>query len=317
MSKVKTLKKQHDFLNLTLMDVIQMIDPSGKSKYVDLFVASIKQRFLGLRDIDSYLDEFIEVGCPQTIKNQDRFTKVLFHELLRLFEPSDLSNVYKFHELNERQLIANNDISTYSTLSDLSKAISLAELRLNDKELEKQIIVLNDDRDWLVIKPLSHESSVKYGYGTKWCTAMKDERDHFFRYIHRGILIYCINTKTGDKVAFFHNINSDYDKETSFWNAKDDRIDSMESDLPSFVLDIIKEQIANKVTNADLRSEELVEAEERLIMSKYTLLENEIAEPRPNPVQEARAHLQQAISEWANRTPTPTDIDENDVIAEI
>jgi len=91
----------------------------------------------------------------------------------------------------------------------------------------------------------------------------------------------------------------------------------MESDLPSFVLDIIKEQIANKVTNADLRSEELVEAEERLIMSKYTLLENEIAEPRPNPVQEARAHLQQAISEWANRTPTPTDIDENDVIAEI
>jgi len=54
MSKVKTLKKQHDFLNLTLMDVIQMIDPSGKSKYVDLFVASIKQRFLGLRDIDSF-----------------------------------------------------------------------------------------------------------------------------------------------------------------------------------------------------------------------------------------------------------------------
>ena len=41
MSKAKELKKQHDFLNVTVLDLIRILDPSGKSKYVDLFVRSI------------------------------------------------------------------------------------------------------------------------------------------------------------------------------------------------------------------------------------------------------------------------------------
>lgn len=321
MSKVKTLKEQHRFLTLNLMDVFQMIDPSGKSKYVDLLVSSVKQRLKINSDEEIAYDikelfELRDSECPQIIKDQDSLTKGILVRLMRTLDIDEyLGTLYKFHELNERNLIENNDISKYKTVCDLNNAISLAELKIYDKDLEKQVIVLNDDRDWLVIKPLTYQSSVKYGYGTKWCTAMKHDSSHFFRYIERGILIYCINTKTGNKVGFFHSVNSDYDRETSFWDAADFRVDSMESGLPYFVIDIIKNQMVNKITNADLRSKELIESE-RLLKTKHEVESLEIVEEVPtpiNPIEEARVHLHQAISTWANRPNNDTD----DVIAEI
>ena len=111
--------------------------------------------------------------------------------------------------------------------------------------------------EWLVLKPLSYQASVKYGSGTKWCTSSKNESEYYFRYSKRGILIYCINKKTGDKVAGFKNLDLSYEKETSFWTIIDLRTDSIDCDLPEDVMNIFKEEFKNtKKTNWELLSED-------------------------------------------------------------
>jgi uncharacterized protein YlbG (UPF0298 family) len=51
-----------------------------------------------------------------------------------------------------------------------------------------------------VVVPLSHKSSCFYGSGTKWCTAGKDPT-HFDTYFQKGIKLYYILPKVGEKVA--------------------------------------------------------------------------------------------------------------------
>jgi hypothetical protein len=162
-----------------------------------------------------------------------------------------------FIDYNERKLINQSDVTTYKNFDEMESQVSLAELKLVSKELQAQTEVLHDSDEWLVLKPLSFEASLKYGASTKWCTAMRNDPEYFSRYSRRGIVIYCINRSTGDKVAAFKNLNTDYEYETSFWDVKDIRIDSMEANLPTHILDIIRYQFSNvTTTNWDLMSDE-------------------------------------------------------------
>jgi hypothetical protein len=123
--------------------------------------------------------------------------------------------------------------------------ISIAELKLIDKELEKLILKLHEDEEWLIIKPLTYESSKKYGAGTRWCTAADNEDYQFYNYTNRGILIYTINKKTGYKVATFKNVDKEHARELSFWDAEDNRVDSLELNLPDEITDIIVTDLKN------------------------------------------------------------------------
>jgi hypothetical protein len=86
---------------------------------------------------------------------------------------------------------------------------------------------------------------------------MKNDPEYFIRYSKRGIVIYCINRSTGEKIAAFKNLNTDYEYETSFWDAKDIRVDSMDTNLPYYVLSIIRDEFTHtKLTNWELFSDE-------------------------------------------------------------
>jgi hypothetical protein len=67
-----------------------------------------------------------------------------------------------------------------------------------------------------------------------------------------------MNKKTGYKVAAFKNLDKDHQRETSFWDAKDDRIDSMDVELPNNILDeIIVDLRGCKQSNYALSSDEI------------------------------------------------------------
>ena len=125
-------------------------------------------------------------------------------------------------------------------------------------ELEKEIIKIFEDGEWLILRPLTHLSSMKYGSSTKWCTTSQHEPTYFSRYIKNGALIYCINKKTGLKVAS-HRDYSEYS--TTFWNMQDHRIDSLDTGLPYSILDIVRSEILKNKTNHDLMSEEQINKE--------------------------------------------------------
>ncbi len=137
MSKAKEAKKQNLFLNTTLMDLITLLDPSGKSKYINLFVGSIKEKME--HDIDKLIVEhFKKTGfeCPQALLEYDNITKRIWVEVLyNILNVSDISILYKFHDLNERQLIKNNDISQYKTLGDLTNVVNKAVMEFTKERI--------------------------------------------------------------------------------------------------------------------------------------------------------------------------------------
>ena len=178
-------------------------------------------------------------------KKLNRTQQSFVSNLISEMNYRDIKSFNKFVELNERGLVDNKDVTSYKTMEDVMNQISIAELKLIDKELEKLVLKLHEDEEWLIIKPLTYESSKKYGAGTRWCTAADNEDYQFYSYTNRGILIYTINKKTGYKVATFKNKDKEHGRELSFWDAEDNRVDSLELNLPDEITDIIVTDLRN------------------------------------------------------------------------
>jgi len=261
MGKIEELKKQNPNFNINIIDIIN--DVYGKSKYTEMVINLIKNKYSKREGDGNYYSDIHRELIREYKVNPDKLIgKTVFElvNMIRVFSENigynESKTIEKFIELNEKNLITQKDLTTYKTIEELELQISLSDLKIVDKELEKQVLKLMETDEWLVLKPLSYQASVKYGSGTKWCTASKNESDYYFRYSKRGILIYFINKKTGDKVAGFKNLDLSYEKETSFWTIIDLRTDSIDCDLPEEVMNIFKEEFKNtKKTNWELLSE--------------------------------------------------------------
>lgn len=261
MGKIDELKKQNPELNFNIIDVMSKVLP--KTKYVEMVVNLIKNKLEeGLSK--KYIEDIKSELCDDWNVPNEFLTDKTDIEILNIYRGLEMSfnraqyqSLIKFVELNERKLIEKSDLTSYKNFDEIDLQNSLSDLKLIDKELQKQVVKLYEDDEWLVIKPLSWVSSKKYGANTKWCTSSEYEHDYFYRYAKRGILIYSINKKTGNKVAAFKNIDNSYDKETSFWDIKDNRVDSIDADLPHHIMDIFKDQFFNcKTTNWDILSDD-------------------------------------------------------------
>ena len=288
MGKIDELKKQNPNFNINIIDIINNI--YGKSKYTEMVINLIKNKYNKRNNDNNYSDIYRELVREFNVSPDKLITKNYF-DLINMIKVlneyvgyNESKTIEKFIELNEKNLITQKDLTTYKTIEELELQISLSDLKIVDKELEKQVLKLMETDEWLVLKPLSYQASVKYGSGTKWCTSSKNESDYYFRYSKRGILIYCINKKTGDKVAGFKNLDLSYEKETSFWTIIDLRTDSIDCDLPEDVMNIFKEEFKNtKKTNWELLSED--ERNRQLILqeslyNKYNTEEQPVSELR-------------------------------------
>ena len=279
MGKIDELKKQNPNFNINIIDIIN--DIYGKSKYTEMVVNLIKNKYNKRNNDNNYSDIYRELVREFKLNPDKLITKNYFDlvNMIRVLSEyigyNESKTIEKFIELNDRNLIVQNDLTSYKTFEELELQISLSDLKTVDKELEKQVLKLLETDEWLVLKPLSYQASVKYGSGTKWCTSSKNESEYYFRYSKRGILIYYINKKTGDKVAGFKNLDLSYDKETSFWTIIDLRTDSIDCDLPEDVMNIFKEEFKNtKKTNWELlsddeRNKQLIQQES--LNNKYNL----------------------------------------------
>ena len=260
MSKIEELKKQNPHYTIDSVDIINSL--LGKSKYTEMVINLVKNNFLTSKKnntndlINELVHEYdfnreeLKLKSPEEVYN-------IFKVVGDLIGYGNFKTIKKFIELNERKLIVNNDLTSYKTFDELELQMSLAQLKLIDKEMEKQVHKLYEDNEWLIIKPLSFLASKKYGASTKWCTTQDNNPEYYLKYSRRGILIYCMNKITGDKVAAFKSLDNPFDRETSFWNLVDQRIDSLESGLPIEVMNIIRDEFTNtKLPNWDILSDD-------------------------------------------------------------
>lgn len=114
------------------------------------------------------------------------------------------------------------DINQYVSLGELAKVVDFVRRKKRAKELENQVEKIYEDDKFLVVKPISHAASCKYGSNTKWCTTTQSP-DHFQRYTSGSQALYYIINKANStnkdysKIAI-HFDNSGYPK---FWDSKD------------------------------------------------------------------------------------------------
>ena len=160
-----------------------------------------------------------------------------------------------FRKYNERGLIPNNDVSSYQNFDQIRSSVGLATLKEDEKELKTQVIREHEDNTWLALRPLTFGASSKYGAATKWCTTYQNDKQYFKRYWDRGILVYFINKVTGLKFAVFKSL--DAERELSFWNAADQRVDFLELEIDDYMFPIIKQILKSDKSNRDLSTSKI------------------------------------------------------------
>jgi hypothetical protein len=255
MSRIDTLKKQFPELDMSLIDIFQMMDPTNTNKYLQLFCKLFSRRY---RDDNVVKDscskrELEEISKIVGVDHKNLSQSQLFlirDMLFQYYSPSIFEDIKSFIHHMEKGIIPENDVCKYSTFDDISSALSLSSLIELEKEMESQIQKVYDDENWFVVLPLTFESSIKYGAGTKWCTTFKKEKQYFARYWNRGILAYFINRKTGYKFASFKGLDRE-EEGVTFWTASDSRIDYMELKIEDYMYSIVKEILKSEKTNSE------------------------------------------------------------------
>lgn len=271
MSRTKELKTSPEF-NVNMFELFSLFSPDKKTKYTETLLRIMKKT----PNIDEHYNEIKEFLTKEyhiqrsELDNIPNLQLVFFYRIIdSMFNSSDLKTFQKFCEYNERGLIKQNDVSTYQSFDEINNAVSIADIIAQGKDLEKQVKLVYEDEEWLFVRPLTFNASKKYGSNTKWCTTTESNPEYFTKYASRGVLIYCLNKKTGYKVASFNSLDKN-DPEFSWWNQKDSRIDSLQSELPGELLKVIRvESMENKPrTNRFLLSDQDREIEDKFL-SKF------------------------------------------------
>lgn len=266
MSRTKELKTSPEF-NVNMFELFSLFSPNKKTKYTETLLRVMKKTpniEEHCQEIKSFLSNEFNIDKSE-LDNVPNLQLVFFYRIVDgMFNTSDLKTFQKFCEYNERGLIKQNDVSTYQSFEEINNAVSMADIIAQGKDLEKQIKLVHEDDEWLFIRPLTFNASKKYGSNTKWCTTTESNPEYFTKYASKGVLIYCLNKKTGYKVASFRSLDKN-DPEFSWWNQKDTRIDSLQSEVPDELLKIIRKESTEKAkTNRFLLSDE-----DRIIEDKF------------------------------------------------
>lgn len=83
------------------------------------------------------------------------------------------------------QKLQKKDINQYKTLDELQEALSKLKPPKPKDELEGEYEKLYETDEILVVKPLTHKASCKYGSGTKWCITMKNTDKYWNHYTRK------------------------------------------------------------------------------------------------------------------------------------
>ncbi len=309
MSRLDELKKQYPELNLTIFDLMLRFDTSKSYKYLPLicklFAKSYnpKNHYHHSEYSQIMLDiqtQFITRGISTDNLTESQI--FVFHQMMDRFNPETFTTLKDFIYYMDKNQIENKDVTSYSSIDDMRGAVTLASIKEFSKEMANQVIKEYEDETWIAVRPLTFSASTKYGAGTRWCTTYQREKNYFERYWRQGILVYFINKKTGYKFAGFKSLQ---DKEMSFWNADDSRIDYLDVEIENYMFSIVKTIFSSKSTNKNLCSDEIQDQVHNECIPDYEL---KLAEPTEQiEVREGEVTMQepdepnQALREAAQR----------------
>jgi hypothetical protein len=97
------------------------------------------------------------------------------------------------------------DLNQYPDVVELRAAIENYASKSQRKKVESESKRIYEDDRVLVVKPLSHAASCKYGAGTRWCTTQETPA-YFDKYTSAGNELYYVIIKELDKSNKFYKM---------------------------------------------------------------------------------------------------------------
>lgn len=297
MARLKELKEKYPLMGKSVIDLLSDMDKSKTNKFIPMMLKIIEQKQLATIQYnknDIHEMDYIKNSVmsffnldENSISDDDIIRLLPFKNLFANFMDRDeITTFYDFMKYHEKNVI-NCDVNKIESFEDMFNEV----LKASTKELEKldaiNVHVEYRDDTWLLIRPLTFESSLKYGASTRWCTASRNNPHTFFEYTQEGVLLYLINFTNGEKYGIYCRVTNDYvDDSYSFWNSADQRIDSMFIDMSNDVINVIKN--IKKIPNRNFDDVAWKKSYEKYQTPKiqdmnYDLL---LQEPAPTPVNE-------------------------------
>ena len=218
----------------TLIDCYSKKDPSGNNKYLHWMV---DMRTRTINDDLSIINNITK-----------------FHKMQNNITIDDVNNAYLNNPNRPRVwddsldalLLHPKDIKLYTNMLFLMSVLNECCKRIENKKIKtnwkEEVDTILDNDDYLVVVPLTHQASIKLGFGTKWCTTMKDYEGHFKDYTSVGTLYYIIDKLHTDpshplhKLAYYRK----FDASTGIvYNAPDQGLLDIVQFMPKNIIDLI------------------------------------------------------------------------------
>ena len=125
----------------------------------------------------------------------------------------------------------------------------LNEVKAKADERDK---IYQDDR-LLVVAPLTHRASCKYGAFTNWCTSVPSNDEHFVDHMNHGVLIYFIikprfvyGKNPELKFAYYKSFGTGMDEFEGWYDMKDNHLEEDDMDL---IKNLVPQKVFDMVDN--------------------------------------------------------------------
>jgi hypothetical protein len=273
---IKQLKKENDYLNMTLVDMLGKFDTSKTKKYTQFLVKMINKRreIFNNETKESYIRNLENNPLEEVIPCSDFDNSMIRHYVCdSLFSHGTMERFVEFCKLMDKGLVEEKDISKYDSWDMLEMQLFEAKNKEMFKKSKKEISIIFEDENYLIFRPLSYMASCSYGYQTKWCTAMVNDASYFYSH-SRGVLIYLIDKKENRKFAFHSPVKEFYDMDShenlvfKTYNQEDKQIDTIQTGLPINIIKIILMEADTSLPTTS-PNHKLFSEEEKIIFRKY------------------------------------------------
>ena len=149
----------------------------------------------------------------------------------------------RFKESLEVKDINQYDLVGLEGVIDNHKATSKSQLKKIDTSGARKVF---EDKNLLIVKPLSFEASCKYGAGTRWCTTMAGQPSYFKSHTAEQQALYYIILKKFTRDNKFYKIAIHMTPNTETWyDSTDERMSSREKEVFSLGAPKVIETIRN------------------------------------------------------------------------
>ena len=133
-----------------------------------------------------------------------------------------------------KESLENKDINQYDLVGlngviDTHKANSKSQLKKIDTSGTKKLF---EDKNILIVKPLTYEASCKYGAGTRWCTTMAGAPSYFESHTKEDQGLYYIILKNFNRDNKFYKIAIHITPNVETWyDSTDERMSDREKEV--------------------------------------------------------------------------------------